>query len=99
MHTGQASQWLSWRCHVADPPTLGHLPPCVQVSLGGPNGTDLIVHPPEQKEPLPLTIHHLPVAVTFALFEVGEGQLTKRVHQGKAQGFQPVRGVLSQRAS
>ncbi len=39
---------------------------------GGPSGTDITVHPPEVREPLPLTIHHLPVAVSFAMFKVGE---------------------------
>ncbi|XP_024962422.1 exosome complex component RRP45B-like isoform X3 [Cynara cardunculus var. scolymus] len=32
----------------------------------GENGQEVIVHPPEAREPLPLIIHHLPVAVTFA---------------------------------
>ena len=38
----------------------------------GVDGTMVVlVHPPEVKEPLPLTLHHLPVAVTYALFEGG----------------------------
>ncbi|XP_031393439.1 exosome complex component RRP45A-like isoform X2 [Punica granatum] len=38
-----------------------------ECSLGGEDGQEVIVHPPEAREPLPLTIHHIPVAVTFAL--------------------------------
>jgi len=41
-----------------------------EVTVGGASGTEVIVHPPEVKEPLPLTIHHLPVAVTFGAFDV-----------------------------
>lgn len=42
------------------------------VSLGGGDtGQAVTVHPPEEREPLPLTIHHLPLAITFGLFEVG----------------------------
>ncbi|GMH00028.1 hypothetical protein Nepgr_001867 [Nepenthes gracilis] len=37
-------------------------------SLGGEDGQEVIVHPPEVREPLPLIIHHLPIAVTFAFF-------------------------------
>ncbi|GFR41126.1 hypothetical protein Agub_g1774 [Astrephomene gubernaculifera] len=43
-----------------------------EVELGGEGGTELRVLPPELREPLPLTIHHLPVAVTFALFQGGD---------------------------
>ena len=55
-----------------------HTHSLAQVTVGGgPSGTELVVHPPEVKEPLPLTIHHLPMSVTFGLFEVcvggGEG--------------------------
>lgn len=39
-----------------------------ECSLGGDDGQEVIVHPPEVREPLPLIIHHLPVAVTFAFF-------------------------------
>eukprot|EP00798_Chlamydomonas_sp_ICE-L_P023908 gene23908-9476_t len=46
--------------------------PEVSVGNTGPNGTtQLVVHPPEVKEPVPLTIHHLPLSVTFALFDDG----------------------------
>ncbi|PON59091.1 Polyribonucleotide nucleotidyltransferase [Parasponia andersonii] len=39
-----------------------------ECSLGGEDGQEVIVHPPEEKEPLPLILHHLPIAVTFAFF-------------------------------
>ncbi|KAJ6807994.1 exosome complex component RRP45A-like [Iris pallida] len=45
-----------------------------ECTVGGENGQDVIVHEPEVREPLPLIIHHLPVAVTFAFF--GEGNIT-----------------------
>ncbi|KAM7497140.1 hypothetical protein LguiA_021554 [Lonicera macranthoides] len=37
-----------------------------ECTLGGEDGQEVIVHPPEVREPLPLIIHHLPIAVTFA---------------------------------
>ncbi|XP_057522913.1 exosome complex component RRP45B-like isoform X1 [Amaranthus tricolor] len=37
-----------------------------ECSLGGEDGQELTVHPPEVREPLPLIVHHLPIAVTFA---------------------------------
>ncbi|GIL51695.1 hypothetical protein Vafri_7633, partial [Volvox africanus] len=43
-----------------------------EVEVGGESGTEIVVHPPEVREPLPLTIHHLPVSVTFALFQGGD---------------------------
>ncbi|GLI69262.1 hypothetical protein VaNZ11_013844, partial [Volvox africanus] len=43
-----------------------------EVEVGGESGTEIMVHPPEVREPLPLTIHHLPVSVTFALFQGGD---------------------------
>ncbi|KAK1399998.1 Guanosine pentaphosphate synthetase I/polyribonucleotide nucleotidyltransferase [Heracleum sosnowskyi] len=36
-----------------------------ECTLGGEDGQEVIVHPPEVREPVPLIIHHLPVAVTF----------------------------------
>ncbi|KAA8533097.1 hypothetical protein F0562_033370 [Nyssa sinensis] len=39
-----------------------------ECTLGGEDGQEVIVHPPEVREPLPLVIHHLPIAVTFAFF-------------------------------
>ncbi|MCL7034879.1 hypothetical protein MKW94_005890 [Papaver nudicaule] len=44
-----------------------------ECTLGGEDGQELIVHPPEVKEPLPLIIHHLPIAVTFGIF--GDGNI------------------------
>jgi exosome complex RNA-binding protein Rrp42 (RNase PH superfamily) len=35
-------------------------------------GAGVTVHPPWEREPLPLTIHHLPLPVTFALFDAGD---------------------------
>ena len=29
-----------------------------------------VIHPPGEREPLALSLHHLPMPVTFALFEV-----------------------------
>ncbi len=40
--------------------------------VGGEGGSSLVVHPPEVREPLPLTVHHRPLAVTLALFQVGK---------------------------
>lgn len=39
----------------------------------------VMVHPPEVREPVPLSIHHLPLPISFALWEVratsrGEGE-------------------------
>ncbi|GAV68125.1 RNase_PH domain-containing protein/RNase_PH_C domain-containing protein [Cephalotus follicularis] len=45
-----------------------------ECSLGGEDGQQVIVHPPEEMEPLPLIIHHLPIAVTYAFFS-NEGTL------------------------
>ncbi|KAI4373660.1 hypothetical protein MLD38_011763 [Melastoma candidum] len=45
-----------------------------ECTVGGENGEEVVIHPPEAREPLPLTIHHLPIAVTFALFD-DEGTL------------------------
>ncbi|GAX79778.1 hypothetical protein CEUSTIGMA_g7218.t1 [Chlamydomonas eustigma] len=43
-----------------------------EVTVGGHGGsTEIKVHAAEEKEPLPLTIHHLPIAVTFGFFEDG----------------------------
>ncbi|XP_045807942.1 exosome complex component RRP45A-like isoform X1 [Trifolium pratense] len=39
-----------------------------ECSLGGEDGQQVVVHPPEVREPLPLILHHLPVAVTFGFF-------------------------------
>lgn len=39
-----------------------------ECTLGGEDGQEVIVHPPEVREPLPLIVHHLPIAVTYAFF-------------------------------
>ncbi|XP_043810138.1 exosome complex component RRP45A isoform X2 [Manihot esculenta] len=39
-----------------------------ECTLEGEDGQQVIVYPPEVKEPLPLIVHHLPIAVTFAFF-------------------------------
>ncbi|XP_071709392.1 exosome complex component RRP45B-like isoform X2 [Rutidosis leptorrhynchoides] len=36
-----------------------------ECTFGGDDGQEVIVHSPDEREPLPLIIHHLPVAVTF----------------------------------
>ncbi|KAG0470946.1 hypothetical protein HPP92_015492 [Vanilla planifolia] len=43
-----------------------------ECSLGGDNGQDVVIHNPKVREPLPLTMHHIPVAVTFAFFNEGD---------------------------
>ncbi|KAF9580777.1 Exosome complex component RRP45 [Lunasporangiospora selenospora] len=35
-------------------------------------GEEVTVHPIEQRNPVPLSIHHIPISVTFALFDKGE---------------------------
>ncbi|XP_073016384.1 exosome complex component RRP45A-like isoform X4 [Primulina eburnea] len=37
-----------------------------ECTLGGDNDQEVIIHSPEVREPLPLIVHHLPVAITFA---------------------------------
>ncbi|OMO81779.1 hypothetical protein CCACVL1_12223 [Corchorus capsularis] len=39
-----------------------------ECSLGGEDGQEVIVHPPEIREPLSLMVHHLPIAITFGFF-------------------------------
>ncbi|PSS21622.1 Exosome complex component RRP45B like [Actinidia chinensis var. chinensis] len=39
-----------------------------ECTLGGEDGQEVIIHPPEVREPHPLIIHHLPIAVTFGFF-------------------------------
>ncbi|KAG7566289.1 Ribosomal protein S5 domain 2-type fold [Arabidopsis suecica] len=40
-------------------------------TVGGENGQEVIIHSPEEREPLPLIIHHLPIAFTFGFFNKG----------------------------
>lgn len=44
--------------------------PETTVSGGEGEKVKVVVHPPEVKEPIPLSIQLLPVSVTFGLFEV-----------------------------
>ncbi|KAI9011286.1 ribosomal protein S5 domain 2-type protein [Gaertneriomyces semiglobifer] len=39
------------------------------------SGEDVIVHTSEERNPIPLGIHHIPVCVTFGFFEDGERQV------------------------
>ncbi|XP_061374155.1 exosome complex component RRP45A-like [Gastrolobium bilobum] len=36
-----------------------------ECSLGGEDGQQVVLHPPEVRDPVPLIIHHLPIAVTY----------------------------------
>lgn len=46
--------------------------PDVEVAAGGSGDSATVtVLSPSIREPVPLSLHHLPLAVTFALFEVG----------------------------
>ncbi|GMI65932.1 ECERIFERUM 7 [Hibiscus trionum] len=40
-----------------------------ECSLGGEDGQEVIIHPPEMRDPVPLIVHHLPIAVTFGFFD------------------------------
>ncbi|XP_010536100.1 PREDICTED: exosome complex component RRP45A-like isoform X2 [Tarenaya hassleriana] len=42
-----------------------------ECTLGGEDGQEVTIHPPEDREPLPLIIHHLPIAFTFGFFSEG----------------------------
>ncbi|KAJ4814151.1 Exosome complex component Rrp42 [Rhynchospora pubera] len=42
-----------------------------ECSVGGDDNQEIIVHDPEVRDPIPLTIHHFPIAVTFAFFHEG----------------------------
>ncbi|CAN6252604.1 unnamed protein product [Urochloa humidicola] len=42
-----------------------------ECTVGGDDGQQVIVHDPEVRDPIPLTIHHIPIAVTFAYFDEG----------------------------
>ncbi|WCJ28914.1 Exosome complex component RRP45B [Euphorbia peplus] len=55
-----------------------------ECTLGGEDGQEVIVHPPEVKEPLPLIIHHLPIAVTFAFFNSEHTMVVDPTHHEEA---------------
>eukprot|EP00897_Mesotaenium_endlicherianum_P003395 jgi/Mesen1/3083/ME000183S02134 len=46
-----------------------------ECSVGGDDGQTVTVHPPEVRDPVPLSIHHLPIAVTFAFFNDGDNMV------------------------
>ncbi|KAB2606196.1 protein RRP45A-like [Pyrus ussuriensis x Pyrus communis] len=55
-----------------------------EVSLGGEDGQEVIVHPPEEREPLHLIIHHLPIAVTFSFFNYESSVAIDPTHEEEA---------------
>lgn len=55
-----------------------------ECSLGGEDGQEVIVHPPEEREPLPLIVHHLPIAVTFAFFSNESSVVIDPTHHEEA---------------
>lgn len=55
-----------------------------ECTIGGDDGQQVIVHDPEVREPLPLIIHHLPVAVTFAFFSEGNIMVIDPTHKEEA---------------
>ncbi|PKA58631.1 hypothetical protein AXF42_Ash008918 [Apostasia shenzhenica] len=52
-----------------------------ECTVGGENGQDVIIHDPEVREPLPLIIHHIPVAVTFGFFNEGDAMVIDPTHK------------------
>ncbi|KAK3596522.1 hypothetical protein CHS0354_021026 [Potamilus streckersoni] len=36
------------------------------------SGTEITIHPIEERDPVPLSVHHMPLCVTFAFFEQGK---------------------------
>lgn len=55
-----------------------------ECTLGGENGQDVVMHDPEVREPLPLILHHIPVAVTFAFFNEGDVMVIDPTHKEEA---------------
>ena len=65
------------------------------VTVGGESGQEVIVHPPHVKEPVPLNIHHLPLAVRACspldLFICREDASLKMFHRIiKVDGLQQI---------
>ncbi|KAF8067289.1 RRP45A [Scenedesmus sp. PABB004] len=59
-------------CLAALAALLGFRKPEVEVDASAGEGeAQVIVHPPEVREPQPLTLHHLPLPHTYAIFEGG----------------------------
>ena len=44
--------------------------PDVNVTLGEGGEQRVVILPPDEREPVPLSLHHLPVSISFALLEV-----------------------------
>lgn len=55
-----------------------------ECTLGGENGQDVVIHDTEVREPLPLIIHHVPVAVTFAFFNEGDSMVIDPTYKEEA---------------
>ncbi|XP_058070291.1 exosome complex component RRP45A-like isoform X2 [Magnolia sinica] len=55
-----------------------------ECTVAGEDGQEVTVHPPEIKEPLPLIVHHLPIAVTFAFFGNGNIVVIDPTHNEEA---------------
>lgn len=36
------------------------------------SGNEITIHPPEERDPVPLSIHHMPICVSFAFYEQGK---------------------------
>ncbi|KAM1342850.1 hypothetical protein ACFX2F_007117 [Malus domestica] len=55
-----------------------------EISLGGEDSQEVTVHPPEEREPLHLIIHHIPIAVTFAFFNYESSVVIDPTHEEEA---------------
>uniref|UniRef100_A0A2P2KMU3 Protein ECERIFERUM 7 n=2 Tax=Rhizophora mucronata TaxID=61149 RepID=A0A2P2KMU3_RHIMU len=55
-----------------------------ECTLGGEDGQEVTIHPPEVREPLPLIVHHLPIAVTFAFFSSQHMMVIDPTHNEEA---------------
>ncbi|KAI7752432.1 hypothetical protein M8C21_033270 [Ambrosia artemisiifolia] len=54
-----------------------------ECTVGGEDGQELTIHPPDVREPLPLILHHFPVAVTFGF--IGKENIVKAGGDGVLQ--------------
>uniref|UniRef100_A0A1D1YK24 Protein ECERIFERUM 7 n=1 Tax=Anthurium amnicola TaxID=1678845 RepID=A0A1D1YK24_9ARAE len=55
-----------------------------ECTIGGEDGQEVTLYPPEVREPLPLIIHHLPIAVTFAIFHEGNNLVIDPTYREEA---------------
>ncbi|CAA7400323.1 unnamed protein product [Spirodela intermedia] len=55
-----------------------------ECTIGGEDGQEITIHPPEVREPLGLIIHHLPVAVTFGIFGEDKSLVVDPTHHEEA---------------